>query len=222
LRGVLLLHGFAGSRDEVRPLYDALIRAGYKVAMPVLKGHEADLQDLAKSTYHDWIQSAKEAYEKLSKQCSRITVVGFSMGGLIAVQLYQVVPFYQLVTINTPVYYWDVKRILYNLCSDFKTYSKKYFFAGKTKPIGSLLQFQLLLSRTKPLFKTLSCRALVIQTQDDDTVHTLSAKYIVTRLKGEKNLLRPKRGGHIVLQSEHAQEVIHAVLSFLSCKDSCN
>lgn len=213
--GVLLIHGFAGSREEIRPLGNYLEKCGFTVSMPCLTGHEGTRKELAGARYRDWIADVRRSYNALSQTCDKIAVIGFSMGGLLAVQLYQSCRFERLVTINTPVYYWDFVQMAKNLRSDFRTYWNHYFSASATKPLSTLFAFQCLLSRTKPLFGTVTCPALVVQVQDDDTVNKRSGNYIFKALRGEKSYIKPAAGGHILLQSSAFLDVADAVLRFL-------
>lgn len=214
--GVLLIHGFAGSREEIRVLGEDLEDKGYPVSMPVLTGHEETREVLGKSTCAQWIDSADRAFREMQATCSQVVVVGFSMGGLIAANLYQRHRFAALVTINTPIYYWDIRQIIHNLSHDFKGYAKYYAQASIDKPLPALLEFQKLLSKTKPLFRAVECPALVIQTLDDDTVRHRSGEWINQAIPAKSKLVNPQVGGHVVLDSSHAQLVIEEISLFLS------
>ncbi|MEG2378323.1 MAG: alpha/beta fold hydrolase [Clostridia bacterium] len=216
MHGVLLIHGFAGSRDEVRPLCDFLTARGYPVLMPSLSGHEDTKGALSRATRFDWIDDVSAAYTRLAKTCDEITVIGFSMGGLLAVNLFEKYKFARLVTINTPIYYWDIRRIFYNLRDDFKTYSRKYVREGVNKPLRALWQFQRILTQSKSAFSHITCPTLVIQVQDDDTTHRRSGDYIYSHVCGEREIMRPKHGGHVILQSASAPEILKKIGEFLS------
>lgn len=93
-RAVLLIHGFSGSPFELHLLAERLHRAGYHVSLPLLAGHHQSLRALADSTWHDWLASAEQALLKLHERVltatslpPQIAVVGFSMGGLLSVEL---------------------------------------------------------------------------------------------------------------------------------------
>lgn len=87
-KAVLCLHGFTGSPFEVQPLADALAGAGYRVAAPMLAGHGADVAALEATRWPDWLHSAEQAFDQLAAATSgRVAVLGFSMGGLLALQL---------------------------------------------------------------------------------------------------------------------------------------
>ncbi len=214
--GVLLIHGFTGNRGEVAPLAQYLSERGFRTAMPCLTGHESSRKQLAAATYRDWIADVTASYGALASECDSVAVVGFSMGGLLAVQLYQTHPFCRLVTVNTPVYYWNFLQMAKNLRTDFRTHWRKYFCPDMPIPLRTLCTFQRLLSVTKPLFRKVDCPALVIQVQDDDTVHPYSGKHLLNVLPNpDKRLYRPESGGHILLQSASFPVVARQICSFL-------
>jgi carboxylesterase len=212
--GVLLLHGFAGNTDEVGPLQDYLEQRGYAVECPLLSGHGKTKKELSETTRGDWIASAEQAYLELTKKCDRVFAVGFSMGGLLAINLWNY-GFSGLVTVNMPVYYWNPKNIAANLIRDFTLYRKKYFDASTDKSLSSMLEFQKLLTETKSLIGNLTCKTLVVQAMDDDTVHHRSADYILKRVRTEKSACRPLRGGHMIFQSETGPEVCRVIEDFI-------
>ncbi len=49
--GVLLLHGFAGDNEEIKPLRDDLEQRGYIVACPLLPGHGQTKIELSSTTH---------------------------------------------------------------------------------------------------------------------------------------------------------------------------
>ena len=84
----MCLHGFTGTPFELQPLADALTTVGYRVGIPMLAGHGADVAALEATTWVDWLRSAEEAFDNLASATpGRVAVLGFSMGGLLALQL---------------------------------------------------------------------------------------------------------------------------------------
>lgn len=214
-KGCLLIHGFTGCRHDLEPLSDHLVQLGYQVSMPVLKGHEATARELRNADRNDWIASAQSALDNLRSNCETVIVIGFSMGGLIAANLYQDNDFDGIIFINTPIYYWGLGRVISSLYADFKTNLKRYAYAFRDTPFHAMLEFQLLLSGTKPIFNRIGCQSLVLQSVYDDVVDPKSADYIFARLKGRKELKKVSRGDHVVLLSEGAGQVCSHVQQFL-------
>ncbi len=83
----MVLHGLTGTPYEVRPLAESLAAHGFAVRCPLLAGH-TDLASLEASTWRDWYASAETAFDTLRADGRRrVMVVGFSMGGLLALRL---------------------------------------------------------------------------------------------------------------------------------------
>src|SRR5437763_172178 len=57
----LLLHGLTGAPAELRPVGEALARAGFRAVGPLLPGHGGKAEDLYTVTRHDLIRAAEEA-----------------------------------------------------------------------------------------------------------------------------------------------------------------
>ena len=68
-RGVLLLHGFAGTPPELRYLGEALAAHQWRCAGPALAGHATTPADLAKTRWQDWAASAQEALDEITGEC---------------------------------------------------------------------------------------------------------------------------------------------------------
>jgi len=86
-KGVLLLHGFIGSPMDFGELPQRLADAGYRVYAPLLPGHGTRPQDMLETDAAAWLDAARLAYRDLSAECDWVAVVGFSMGGTLAIRL---------------------------------------------------------------------------------------------------------------------------------------
>lgn len=213
--GCLILHGFAGTRLDIDPLISRMKGCGFSVCAPLLSGHEAGRDALAASRYTDWIQSAEDALKELEKRCKRVVIIGFSMGGLIGIHLCMAHHPAALILINTPLYYWNIPRIIYNLKTDFGRYSRKYLNSGSGMPLHALIEFIALLNKTKPLLPAVHCPSLIFQTLDDDTVNPKSTRCICSKIKGPKKLIIYGSGGHMVFESETCDKVCDEICTFL-------
>ena len=79
--GVLVLHGFTGNPQSMRPLAEALAAAGYTVDLPLLPGHGTAVEDMLPTRWDDWSGAAEAHFQALAARCDRVLVVGLSMGG---------------------------------------------------------------------------------------------------------------------------------------------
>lgn len=85
--GVVVVHGFAGSPFEMRPLGEHLARAGFAVEGPRLAGHDADSRALQATGWSDWADSVERVVVKLLDQHRQVFVCGQSLGGLLTLEL---------------------------------------------------------------------------------------------------------------------------------------
>ena len=85
--GCLMIHGFTASPQEVRWLGEHLNQQGYTVYGPRLAGHGTTLRDMAQATWREWYADVLAGYTMLHSQCSKIFVLGLSMGGALALML---------------------------------------------------------------------------------------------------------------------------------------
>lgn len=85
--GCLLVHGFTGTPQNVRPLADYLARRGLAVSAPRMPGHGTTVADLDKTGPKDWLGAAERALGDLQERCSTVFVAGISMGGTITLEL---------------------------------------------------------------------------------------------------------------------------------------
>jgi carboxylesterase len=85
--GTLLVHGLTGMPNEMRPIERVLEGLGCEVRVPMLAGHGAGQKELLATGWPDWLQSAREALNKLSESCDVVVAGGLSLGGLLPISL---------------------------------------------------------------------------------------------------------------------------------------
>lgn len=84
----LLLHGYMGTPRELRPLAEALAVAGVTARAELLPGFgEAGRAQLRTVRVEDWLDAAKRAWLDVTRNTTHRTLVGFSMGGALALAL---------------------------------------------------------------------------------------------------------------------------------------
>lgn len=85
--GVLVVHGFTGCPQSLKPLARAFAAAGFAVELPLLPGHGTTVEEMARTSWDDWSGAVERAYAELASRCERVVVAGLSMGGTLAVWL---------------------------------------------------------------------------------------------------------------------------------------
>jgi carboxylesterase len=86
--GVLIIHGFLDRVDSVSIIESPLIALGLPCRKPVLRGHGADSPEALRGlTWQVWVADAEAALQDLMADVEKAIVIGYSMGGLVAITL---------------------------------------------------------------------------------------------------------------------------------------
>jgi carboxylesterase len=225
--GLLLLHGLSGTPSEVQPLGDFLSQKGYSVLGPWLKGHDTNPKDLARTTWQDWAQSAREAYDQLKQNCSKVFVGGLSMGALQALHLAATVPTAGVISMAAPVRIFDFRfngiaffRFLQwrtsNLTGgilDPQAPPHLTYPYVATKSLYELKKFMDLVRSELPRITT---PALVIQGQKDSMVPPPNGDLVYQALgSNAKHLLYLDRSDHVVTMDFDKQTVFEKAFKFI-------
>lgn len=110
--GVLMIHGFTGTPQGLRPWGEHLAAQGWNVLCPRLPGHGTSIADLAKTTGEDWAGEAEMALVGLQERCSSVFIAALSMGATIGLDLASRFPetVSGLIGVNPSVYSEDPRQ----------------------------------------------------------------------------------------------------------------
>lgn len=84
--GVLLLPGLCGTPKELGAIPKVLEAAGYKIDIPMIPGY-ADKE--GPINWLNWLDEVEARFESLKAECTTVSVVGLSMGSVLAMALAQ-------------------------------------------------------------------------------------------------------------------------------------
>ena len=84
--GVLLIHGLLASPPELAAYAEHLFQKGFNVLGLRLPGHGTSPYDLQQRHWEDWYESVERNYRILSEFSADMYLLGFSTGGLLALQ----------------------------------------------------------------------------------------------------------------------------------------
>lgn len=83
--GALLVHGFTGTPDEMRPLAHHLARLRIDAHVMLLRGMGSEIAQLGAMTARIWSEAAIARWREHVERYERTILIGFSMGGAIAI-----------------------------------------------------------------------------------------------------------------------------------------
>lgn len=118
--GCLLIHGALGGPEDMRGLGEYLGENNLLAKGILLKGHGTRPSDLYDIKWNEWIAQVEKELLNLKKTCENVFLIGFSMGGLIALYIASEQEVDGVVTIAAPAYIRDRRLSLVLLLRFFK------------------------------------------------------------------------------------------------------
>jgi carboxylesterase len=229
----LLIHGFSGSPPELRPLGEYLARHGVRVEGVRLAGHGTDPEALKHLTWNDWLQSASDGLERVSRGRSKenVAIVGFSMGSLLGMQLCAAhgEQIGGMVSISTPIFFRNSRIHLVPIIKVMKRWhdvrklgthtdpeAHNRYHSYRRYPLIAVDQLLDLMRVTRKILPAMMTPALTMYGLHDSIIHPKSGRYLYKHLGStEKELTWWGNSGHGVPFDTEREQVWEKVLAFI-------
>jgi carboxylesterase len=224
--GVLFIHGFTGSPFEVRPLVKFLKKqTDWKISVPTLSGHGLTL-NLGKASADSWLMEAELALKKLQQEVDHVIVVGFSMGGLIAMYLALRYKVDRLVLLSAAAKYISPRILIKDLgIMLLKPITKKYppntfyhlyEYKLTSTPLRATFQFLRIVKLVEPYYGLIKTPVCIVQGGKDGIVPFSTAEHLLKKLGSEKKeFIKSPLGKHHICYSEDNDNWFNEVLRFM-------
>jgi carboxylesterase len=208
--GCLLLHGIGGSPAELRGLGEHLAGRGYTVLGARLAGHGASPQSYYRSRWADWMASAEAAHDELAARCGRVAVIGFSLGGVLGLQLARRRPIDGLVTMGSRILGGDWRFTWSPLL--------RHLLAWRDPSLGPLAELRALIARTRSALPLIKAPALVMHGRDDRVIRPENAEAIMAGLASPRKELVwwDDTGHHMLVEGPHRLAIYARIAGFIS------
>ena len=207
--GLVLCHGFTGSMTEIRDCAEWLYQQGCSVSAILLPGHGTRPEDLAETRWYDWYARLEQAYLALKPNCSRVFLLGVSLGGMLSLRLASLHPeLAGVVSMGTPLRLVDplAKPWLIRLASHFMRYSpttvdpEQTGFYYDRRPLRAILQLMDARDDCEKRLGSIYCPVLLLHARADGTAKFCSAEILMRRLASpHKYLYAPDMAEHVFL-----------------------
>lgn len=236
---VLLIHGFGGSPYDFKPLTDALTREGIAFHAILLPGHGTSPRQLKNVKDREFLTFSLNALDNLREKYGEVSVVGFSMGGTLALNLAEEREVNKLILFGP---YLDITRKWYYLGRP-ENWARRLHrilpYVGKIKianindpeglkkydsykhlPVKTVLELEKLSAKAKQNKDRLSCDILWFHSRGDIAADYQSAGKIFSAIPGNhKRLIEYTKSNHLILYDYDAGDAIQKTLSFLESKE---
>lgn len=228
--GCLLVHGFSGSPPEMRPMGEFLAGKGLTVLGVRLAGHGTSPEDMATTTWRDWVASAEAGLRELEARCERVFVAGLSMGGLITLHLAANHPVDGIVPMSAPAYIADWRFRFLPLAQHFVHWftpdiepdltdheAEQRLSSYPVLPIRCIVSLGQLIRLVRQELPQVKAPALIMQGEKDRHVPADSAPIIFEGLGAtEKELVWWPNSGHCITVDSEREAVWARAYEFIA------
>lgn len=193
----LLVHGFGDTAALMEPMAAYLNERGIPTACINLPGHGTSLEDFALISSQKLVGTVEKEYARLKERYRSVVVVGFSMGGLLALHLGTLRDIEGIVTICAPFFPRGgalgekALKFVAKAGAAARISIPKFGMTSLTDkslaatldgykryPARSILCLVELMQLTRPILKRVTSPLLVVQAYRDDVVWSDSGRHI--------------------------------------------
>jgi carboxylesterase len=226
--GVLVLHGFTGNPQSMRPIADALADEGYTVELPLLPGHGTSIEDMIPTRFDDYAKAAENAYLGISARCDDVAVAALSMGGTLACLLAETHPEIRgLVLVNPFVdppaeTFREVLRGLLDAGTEVapgvgsdiaKEGSVESAYAGS--PVAAALSLFEGIDPVAADLDRITCPVLLMSSRHDHVVPSSSGDVLMAGVSGPIERVWLERSYHVATLDHDAELVVARTVDFV-------
>jgi carboxylesterase len=223
---VLVLHGFTGCPQSMRPMAEGLAGAGFTVELPLLPGHGTSVADMLQTGWDDWSAAVERAYLELAGRADVVVVAGLSMGGTLACWLAARHPeIAGLVCVNPLVEapaasflemlqgFQDVGDVMPAIGSDIAQpgVSELAYAATPIAPLRSLLGA---LPELETRLGEIRCPVLLFTSPQDHVVPPTSGDLLAARVSGPIERVACERSYHVATLDYDGPDITAATIDF--------
>jgi carboxylesterase len=224
---VLCLHGLTGTPWEVRPLGDALARAGFACLGPLLPGHGSDPRVLARVPRDAWLREAAQAFDSLAERHPRVYAVGLSMGGLLTLRLCAERAVRGAVVLAAPLRFGAGRRLMIELLAALRVSlpktpgiadpeARRVHPGSPRMPLPAVRELLRMQTEVEAALPRVQAPLRLIYSRADQTVSPEDAEQILQRVgSGERSVRYLERSNHVLPVDLEREEVARIAVDFL-------
>lgn len=234
--GVVLVHGYLASPEQVRTLAQYLHAHGCSVYAVRLEGHGTSPKQLTSVSWHEWMDSVMRGYRIIKQRCHNVVIGGISLGGALAMiaAARDGIALEGVFSINAPLRLRDRRAKLIPAIVNFNgalrklglrdDYAQLPNFTTKHPDtnyevdyLTGVRQLRLAVRACRRRLPQVKAPALVIQSDEDPIVMPDSAQFMMRRLGSQTKIFaKIASDRHVVIRGDGCENVLDKVERFIT------
>jgi carboxylesterase len=232
--GALIVHGFTSDHRAVEPLRRIAHQMSFAIETPLLRGHGGHYRDLRGVRWHDWMSDIAAARSRLERQVQQIVLMGFSMGGLLALAaaaeqpqniaaIVALAPAVRIAHPLAPIAWMARGWMPYVPMGKSVAYSDPSMAVGDESyhrlAVDAFCSFYYATRRVERMLPRISAPIFLAHSHRDRVIRPQSSQIVHDRVSSrDKQLVWFERSGHALLDDCEAPAVLEHVQRFLQTR----
>ena len=225
--GVLVLHGFTGNPQSMRPLAEACAKAGFTVELPLLPGHGTSVEDMLPTRWEDWSGAAESEYRSLAARCAKVVVTGLSMGGTLTCWLAERHPEIAGIALVNPLIQTPDDEVRQGLAALVEAGTEVLDAIGSdikkegtveaaypATPVSALLSLLDGADHTRAGLGEIGCPTLLLSSREDHVVEPVSGEVVAASVGGPLERVHLENSYHVATLDWDAALVETSIVDF--------
>jgi carboxylesterase len=214
----------------MRQLGEHLASRGHTVLGPRLFAHALEPRDMLRARWTDWLASAFDGYHLLRGACSRVVVLGLSLGGVLAFHLAAAADVAGIVAMATPYAApRDPRLLLLRIAAPIVRFVPKGppdwrdpsagigRVAYRVYPVPALAEVEKAILAMRGRLRHITSPVLLMHSEEDTFVRPENMEAIFSSLpEGEKQMLSVRQSNHVLTLDASRQQVFEAAAEFVA------
>ena len=232
--GAVIVHGFTANQRGVAPLAHLAREIGLVAETPLLRGHGGRYQDLRGTQWDHWLEDVSEARRRISRHVDEVVLIGFSMGGLLALAsaaqqpagiaaLVALAPAVRIAHPLAPLAWLARGWLPFVPMGKAVAYSDAALAAADDSygrlALDAFSSFYAATRRVEQMLPQITAPMLLVHARQDRVIKPMSSQIVFERVRSTvKELVWLDRSGHALLDDCEAPIVTAHVRRFLQAQ----
>ena len=222
-KAVLFIHGFSAKKEDNQAFVDFMKeKRRINFYTFILPGH--DTRRMGKATYQEWIQASERELKEILKTHNRVTIVGHSMGTILAVYLAIHYSEVEKLILISPAYVYgnieqnakDFKKLIkHEINLDVGTGFEGILYKIIHVPFLEFLEYKKLVKYNEKNVSKVVCPTLILHGIQDNIVPLHSSLYVYNELSCEKHLTLLENVRHQVFKSKKSKLISDYIYNYI-------
>ncbi|HEX6291452.1 MAG TPA: alpha/beta fold hydrolase [Herpetosiphonaceae bacterium] len=232
--GAVIVHGFTSDHRAVEPLRQLAHQAGIVAETPLLRGHGGHYRDLRGTRWQHWVADVATARERLEQRVEKVVLMGFSMGGLLALAsaaerpehiaaIVALAPAVRIAHPLAPIAWMARGWMPYVPMGKAVAYSDPTLAVGDDSyhrlAVDAFCSFYYATRRVERMLPRITAPIFVAHSRRDRVIRPQASQIVYDRVKStDKHLVWFERSGHALLDDCDSSAVLEHVQRFLQTR----